>query len=262
MISDSIYSEVWRVRLRPALRGTPWTALSLPLQLCDIRVHWFCNGELPEGRRASLCSLTDCPQSSCTDNFDGNQSPWESISPLEGPPPYFDYIWPVEYPPTPTRLLATLLPLPQDHWSLDGSFYDFESVDISSIFLEDSTSTGLGLSFSSDTVTPIPQPTEATNSTPTIQTLVETEKPMPLDLESVPEGDPPVGLDQLCAILRTHYPNRKPPGQLFKQFICRKKDLNQCMLCPKALENREQMNQHVMKVHCNHLPFGCDEPGW
>ena len=208
--------------------------------------------------------LTECLQSGAADYFDGYQSPWESIFPLDMPPSYLDCIWPVEYPPTPMKSLMSLPPLLQDHWSLDGSICDFETVDIGSISPEDATSTGLGLSFSSETVTTalIPPATEAMDSAPSTHTPVKPEQPALLDLESVPEDDPPPCLDQLRAILHRHYPNSKPPGQLFKHFICRKKNSNHCKLCDKALDNREQMNQHVMKVHCDHFPFGCDEPGW
>lgn len=62
--------------------------------------------------------------------------------------------------------------------------------------------------------------------------------------------------------LRADYANTKPPGDLFQPFIQRLKKLNHCRLCPKVLENREQMNQHVMKDHCDHKPFACPAPGW
>ena len=153
--------------------------------------------------------------------------------------------------------------MPLDQWSLDGSISDFETIDAAGIPLDDSTFTGLRLSFSSDTATPtvIPQRSEVTSSTPCPQTPGSCESAL-LDLHDVPETDLSACLDQLCTVLRTQYPNSKPPGQLFKHFISRRRDLNHCKLCNKALENREQMYQHVMKVHCNHFPFACDELGW
>jgi len=84
----------------------------------------------------------------------------------------------------------------------------------------------------------------------------------PPELKHVSEDDLPASLDQLCAVLRQHYPDSKSPGKLFKAFLYREKDLTHCKLCKKAPENRERMNQHVMGVHCGHFPFGCDEPGW
>lgn len=133
------------------------------------------------------------------------------------------------------------------------------------ISLEDAGSIGLGLSFSSDTMIPSvipPEPSEVETSTPSLQSSAPPESPRLLELNCVPEGDLPACLDQLRSILRNHFPDSKPPGQLFKHFIYRRRDLNHCKLCPKALENREQMNQHVMKVHCDHFPFACDELGW
>ena len=166
------------------------------------------------------------------------------------------------------RFLTPLdLPLiPHDIWSLDGSLSDFESIDMADLSLEDTEAIGLGLSFSSDTmlippVTP-PEPSDAAYSTPSPQSSGPPESPRLLDLNYVPDCDLQACLDQLCSILRSQYPDSKPPGRLFKHFIYRRRDLNHCKLCPKALENREQINQHVMKVHCEHFPFGCDEPGW
>lgn len=133
------------------------------------------------------------------------------------------------------------------------------------ISLENAGGMGLGLSFSYDTMTPSvipPEPSDAATSTPPPQASVPPESPRLLELNYVPEGDLSACLDQLCSILRDHFPNSKPPGQLFKHFIYRRRDLNHCKLCPKALENREQMNQHVMKVHCDHFPFACDVLGW
>lgn len=157
------------------------------------------------------------------------------------------------------------LPLPHDLWSLEGSPSDFESIDVADMSLEDIDVIGLGLSFSSNTMIPSvipPQPSDAAGSTPSAQSSAPPESPRLLDLNFAPEDDLQACLDQLCSILRNRYPNSKPPGQLFKHFIYRKKDLNHCKLCCKELENREQMNQHVMKAHCNHFPFGCNEPGW
>lgn len=62
--------------------------------------------------------------------------------------------------------------------------------------------------------------------------------------------------------LRAQYANTKPPGDLFGPFIHRLRKQNHCRLCPKVLENREQMNQHIMKDHCEHKPFACPEEGW
>lgn len=76
------------------------------------------------------------------------------------------------------------------------------------------------------------------------------------------DGDSPTSLDHLRHILRQHYPNRKPPGRLFKSFISRRVDIFQCTLCKYRIGNREQINQHIMKVHCNHFPFICSFPGW
>ena len=208
--------------------------------------------------------LIEEPQSGVSDNCEGYQSSWESISPLEAPPPYIDYTWPTVYPPPPVPFLGTL-PLPHDLWSLEGSLSDFESIDMADMSREDIDAIGLGLSFSPNTMIPSvipPEPCDAACSTPPAQSSVPPESPRLLELNFAPEDDLPACLDQLCSTLRNHYPNSKPPGQLFKNFIYRRRDLNHCKLCSKALENREQMNQHVMKVHCNHFPFGCDEPGW
>ena len=167
--------------------------------------------------------------------------------------------------------MVTLPPMPHDLWSLDGSLSDFESIDVDNLSLGGLEDIGLGLSFSCNTVVPpviLPEPNDAACSPPSSPSAeppsseTSPEPPKLLEFDCAPEDDLPACLKQLCAILRWHYPNSKPPGQLFRNFIYRKKDLNHCKLCSKALENREQMNQHVMKVHCNHFPFGCLEPGW
>lgn len=187
--------------------------------------------------------------------MDGHQSPWESISPLEIPPPYYDYPWPTEYPPAPTSFSVTLPPMPTDLWHLD----EFENIDMGDITLEDLNDTGLGLSLTSGPTAIPPQPSEATSGTAPTQTPVSSDL---MDLNYVPENNLPECLDQLCTILRRHYPETKPPGRLFRHFIFRENDLNHCKLCSKALENKEQMHQHIMSAHCSHFPFGCDEPGW
>jgi hypothetical protein len=75
-------------------------------------------------------------------------------------------------------------------------------------------------------------------------------------------GDSPTSLDNLCRTLRQHYPNRKPPGHMFKIFISQRGALHHCTLCTYKIGNREQMNQHIMKIHCSHFPFVCPVPGW
>ncbi len=162
-------------------------------------------------------------------------------------------------------LFGTIPLIPHDIWSLDGSLSDFESIDMADISFEDVDAIGLGLSFSSETVIPSfipPEPSDAAISTPSPQSSVPPESPRLMELNDVPDDDLQACLDELRSILRSSYPDSKPPGQLFKHFIYRRNHLNHCRLCPKALENREQMNQHVMKVHCDHFPFGCDEQGW
>lgn len=71
-----------------------------------------------------------------------------------------------------------------------------------------------------------------------------------------------VACKKLRCFLQAHYANTKPPGDLFGPFIQRLRKLNHCKLCSKVLENREQMNQHVMKDHCDHKPFACPVHGW
>jgi hypothetical protein len=179
-------------------------------------------------------------------------------------------MWPIEYsplnyPPAPTSSNASLPPIPHDLWSLDSSPSDFGSIDVADLSLEDAEVIGLGLSFSSNTVTsPVtpPDPSIATSSPPASPKVVSPESPPPLELGPVSEDDLPAYLAQLSTVLRMHYADSKPPGALFQNFLYRKKDLTHCKLCTKALENREQMNQHVMKAHCNHFPFACHEPGW
>lgn len=71
-----------------------------------------------------------------------------------------------------------------------------------------------------------------------------------------------VACRKLRGVLRAHYANTKPPGDLFEPFIQKWRKRNHCRLCPKVLGNREQMNQHVMKDHCGHRPFACPVQGW
>ena len=71
-----------------------------------------------------------------------------------------------------------------------------------------------------------------------------------------------VACRKLRNVLRAHYANTKPPGNLFEPFIQKLRRRNHCRLCPKVLGNREQMNQHVMKDHCGHRPFPCPVQGW
>jgi hypothetical protein len=71
-----------------------------------------------------------------------------------------------------------------------------------------------------------------------------------------------VACRKLRRILQVHFADSKPPGDLFGPFIQRLRKQNHCRLCPKILENREQMNQHVMKDHCDHRPFACPVEGW
>lgn len=72
----------------------------------------------------------------------------------------------------------------------------------------------------------------------------------------------PVACDKLRHFLQAHYADTKPPGDLFGPFIQRLRKVNHCRLCSKVLENREQMNQHVMKHHCGHKPFACPVNEW
>ena len=80
--------------------------------------------------------------------------------------------------------------------------------------------------------------------------------------DDIQEGDSPTSLDRLRHILSNQYPNRKPPGYMFKSFISGRGDTFKCTLCPYRIGNREQINQHIMKVHCKHFPFACPFPGW
>jgi len=71
-----------------------------------------------------------------------------------------------------------------------------------------------------------------------------------------------VACEKLRRFLQVHYADTKPPGALFGPFIQRLRKINHCRLCSKVLENREQMNQHIMKDHCGHKPFACPVQGW
>jgi hypothetical protein len=81
-------------------------------------------------------------------------------------------------------------------------------------------------------------------------------------LDEISDDSLVVACQKLRRFLRAHYANTKPPGDLFGPFIQRLRKQNHCRLCPKVLENREQMNQHVMKDHCDHKPFACHVQGW
>jgi hypothetical protein len=152
--------------------------------------------------------------------------------------------------------------MPHSLWHLERSLSDFESIDATNIPFDDSMGMGLGLSLGSNTTVSSIIPSESTSGAPSPKTPASSRPSLLMGPDHVPDYDPPTCLDQLRTILGGHYPDTKPPGQLFRNFIYRKKDLNHCKLCSKALENREQMNQHIMKVHCDHFPFACDEPGW
>ena len=84
----------------------------------------------------------------------------------------------------------------------------------------------------------------------------------PAELDESRDEDAPTSVGDLRHILRKHYADHKPPGKLFKHFVTRRDTKVCCGLCSKRLGNREQMNQHIMKVHCSHFPFGCREPQW
>jgi len=86
--------------------------------------------------------------------------------------------------------------------------------------------------------------------------------PSPPAHDDIQDGDSPTSLDRLRHILRQHYQSRKPPGKIFKHFISRRGTTFQCTLCTYKIGNREQINQHIMKVHCSHFPFTCSFPGW
>ena len=86
--------------------------------------------------------------------------------------------------------------------------------------------------------------------------------PSPPASDDIEDGDSPTSLDRLRHILRHVYPNRKPPGYMFKSFISGRGATLKCTLCPYKIGNREQINQHIMKVHCKHFPFACPFPGW
>lgn len=81
-------------------------------------------------------------------------------------------------------------------------------------------------------------------------------------LDEISDDGLVVACRKLRRHLRAHYPNTKPPGDLFEPFIQRLRRQNHCRLCSKVLDNREQMNQHIMKNHCGHLPFACPVQGW
>src|SRR5258706_2457692 len=81
-------------------------------------------------------------------------------------------------------------------------------------------------------------------------------------LDEISDDSLVVACRKLRRHLRAHYPNTKPPGDLFEPFIQRLRRQNHCQLCSKVLDNREQMNQHIMKNHCGHLPFACPVQGW
>ena len=106
------------------------------------------------------------------------------------------------------------------------------------------------------------QPTVAgsaiTDSPPTPPSI--SLSPPPSDY--IQDGGSPTSLDHLRHILRHDYPNRKPPGHIFKRFISGRGAPFRCTLCPYKIGNREQINQHIMKVHCKHFPFACPFPGW
>lgn len=106
------------------------------------------------------------------------------------------------------------------------------------------------------------QPTVAgsaiTDSPPTPSSL----SPSPPASDDIQDGDSPTSLDHLRHILRQHYQNRKPPGYMFKSFISGRGTMFKCTLCTYKIGNREQINQHIMKVHCKHFPFACPFPGW
>ena len=86
--------------------------------------------------------------------------------------------------------------------------------------------------------------------------------PSPPPYDDIQDGDSPTSLDRLRHILRQYYQNRKPPGKIFKSFISRRGATFQCTLCTYKIGNREQINQHIMKVHCSHFPFKCSFAGW
>jgi len=86
--------------------------------------------------------------------------------------------------------------------------------------------------------------------------------PSTLPSDDMLDDDSPTSLDRLRLILRQRYPDGKPPGPLFKNFIYKRGRTHHCTLCAYTIQNREQMNQHIMKTHCAHLPFGCPVPGW
>ena len=81
-------------------------------------------------------------------------------------------------------------------------------------------------------------------------------------LDEISDDSLVVACRKLRRHLRAHYPNTKPPGDLFEPFIQRLRRQNHCRLCSKVLDNREQMNQHIMKNHCGHRPFACPVQGW
>ena len=112
-----------------------------------------------------------------------------------------------------------------------------------------------------------PVPRDKVGDQPTVAgSAISAQPPTPatprLDSDYTQDGDSPTSLDSLRRILHQHFPNRKPPGPMFKHFIYRRDNMKHCKLCPKKLENREQINQHIMKVHCEHFPFACPQPGW
>ena len=97
---------------------------------------------------------------------------------------------------------------------------------------------------------PDPPPTPSSSASP------------PPPLGDIQDGSSPTSLHILRHILCQHYANRKPPGRMFANFISLRDNMKQCTLCPYKIRNREQLNQHIMKVHCNHFPFACLVPGW
>ena len=85
--------------------------------------------------------------------------------------------------------------------------------------------------------------------------------PPPLD-DDILDDDSPASLEHLQRVLHRRYPSSKPPSRIFANFISKRDRFHCCNLCTKKIKNREQMNQHIMKVHCKHFPFTCSTPGW
>jgi hypothetical protein len=208
------------------------------------------------------------PQSEFPDTPDAPMPFWALESTLEAHFSDFDYLFPCPLQMDPSLVLD--LPL---HWAFDtelatnlgqGDTILEESYSPSppenTLSISPPLSSGLCHPVSRDQLgdQPIVAGSAGLNPPPTHTSPT----PSSSVYDDIQNGDSPTSLDSLCYLLRQHYPNRKPPGKVFKSFISSRRNIFQCTLCAYKIGNREQINQHIMKVHCSHYPFVCDFPGW